>query len=106
LHYGVGWFTPAAEAVFGEMFSRFDRDADGALDNKEIQLWANACNSKPFTQAELDEIRDNLDHNKEGNLSLKGFLNFYLLQSSSHPKETWKDLKKLGYTKELKALGK
>lgn len=97
-----GWFVPAVESIFTEIFHNFDEDKDGGLNGAELQIWAHACNNKQFSDEELNEIKDNLEHDDKNNLSLQGFLNFYLLQSSSHPAETWKDLKKLGYDTSLK----
>ncbi|KAG0302225.1 hypothetical protein BGZ98_007683, partial [Dissophora globulifera] len=51
------------------------------------------------TRAEITEF---LDLDESGQLTLKGFLQMYNLQTSSEPEETWKDLQKHGYDTKLK----
>ena len=96
------WFTNKAELVFKEIFDRFDVDKDDAWNVSEIQSFAEYTNGVKFTQEELKEIKNNLQHNKDGNLTRQGFLDFYHLQTQSHKDETWKDLHKLGYTNQLR----
>ena len=106
------WFLPPAEAAFEEIFRRFDSGHPLTANPPapklslgwslaDTQRFAVATNGKPFGTEELVEIADNLEHNKEGQLTLQGFLDFYHLQTTSHPDETWKDLKKLGYNEKL-----
>jgi len=112
------WFLPKAEAVLEEIFRRFDShhqpfpmtDSAQSLPKREelyweendLQSFALATNGRKFTKDELNEVRMNLEHDDKGRLTCQGFMCFYHLQTTSHPDETWKDLKKLGYDKELK----
>lgn len=96
------WFTPDAEAVFISIFNRFDADKDGAWTVNEIQSFAQFTNGAMFSKDELTEIKTNLQHDKAGNLTRQGFLDFYTLQTQSHPDETFRDLLKLGYDHNLK----
>ncbi|KAJ1878242.1 hypothetical protein H4R99_008522 [Coemansia sp. RSA 1722] len=91
-------FTPECEAALVEIFSRYDKDNDGALNDEEIQAFAKYTN-----EAELEEIRDNLDCREEDGALLKGgFLQLYSLQTNAgDEEETWKDLKKHGYDDSL-----
>lgn len=102
---GDTWFFPRAEAVLGEIFDTFDEDRDKAWSVEETQKFALATNGIKFTQEELTEIKDNLHHDDKGNWTLRGFLDFYHLQTSSHPDETWKDIMKLGYDDQLVKTG-
>lgn len=106
------WFLPRAEEAFEEIFRRFDSGhpltAQPAAEKltlgwslADTQRFAMATNGREFGTEELIEIADNLEHNSKGQLTLQGFLDFYHLQTTSHPDETWKDLKKLGYDDKL-----
>ena len=94
------WFLPTAEAALVEIFNRFDTDHDGQWTIRETQSFATATNGKPFTTEELYEVTNHFF--KDNKLPRQGFLQFYHLQTSSHPAETWKDLQKLGYSWEMK----
>ena len=95
------WFLPAAESALTEIFDRFDADGDGHWTIKETQAFATATNGKPFTTEELYEVTTHFF--KDSKLPRQGFLQFYHLQTSSHPAETWKDMQKLGYSWEVKS---
>jgi hypothetical protein len=113
------WFLPAAEGALEEIFRRFDSTHKGKATAQEgaeeertprdslcwtlsdTQSFARTTNGKEFSTEELMEIKENLTHDSEGRLTLQGFLDFYHLQTTSHPDETWKDLKKLGYDHQL-----
>jgi len=95
------WFVPGAEKALTEIFNRFDSNKDGAWNIADSQQFAVATNGKPFTTEELNEILQHFERGESGGWTTKGFLQFYHLQSSSHPDETWKDLIKLGYNKDF-----
>ena len=45
-----------------------------------------------------------VDHDEQGRMTLTGFLSLYSLQAEVEPEETWRDLERLGYGKDLKPL--
>ncbi|KAJ1734931.1 hypothetical protein LPJ72_002124 [Coemansia sp. Benny D160-2] len=94
-------FTPKCEAALVEIFGRFDKDKDGALNDAELQAFATATNGEPAT-SDLEDIRSNLMCTKDGKLRKEGFLQMYNLQTNAGDEdETWKDLKKHGYDENL-----
>ena len=95
------WFLPSAESALTEIFNRFDADGDGQWTIRETQSFATATNGKPFTTEELYEVTNHFF--KDNKLPRQGFLQFYHLQTSSHPAETWKDMQKLGYGWDVKS---
>ncbi|KAJ1757086.1 hypothetical protein LPJ77_006616 [Coemansia sp. RSA 2523] len=95
-------FTPECERALLEIFTRYDKDKDGALNDTELQAFATFTNGHNFSSTELEDIRTYLKCTKEGWLLKEGFLQMYSLQSASGDlDETWKDLEKHGYTKDL-----
>ncbi|KAJ2742117.1 hypothetical protein GGI20_004707 [Coemansia sp. BCRC 34301] len=95
-------FTTKCETALTEIFERYDIDKDGALNDKEIQAFATFTNGSPFTEADLADIRTNLDCTKDGALLKGGFLQLYSLQTNAGDEdETWADLEKHGYNSEL-----
>ncbi|KAJ1646404.1 hypothetical protein LPJ64_002098 [Coemansia asiatica] len=74
-------FTAECEAALVEIFSRYDEDKDGALNEQEIQSFA----------------KEN-----DGALLMSGFIQLYSLQTNAgDEEETWNDLKKHGYNDKL-----
>lgn len=57
---------------------------------------------KKMSKEEKDEVREYFDVDKDGNLTLTGFLEMYHLQSGGEAEETWKDLRALGFDDQLK----
>ncbi|KAG0319287.1 hypothetical protein BGZ97_002459 [Linnemannia gamsii] len=84
------------------IFERYDVDKDGALSNAELDAFAKDTNGDVFDEDARAEITEFLDLDNKGQLTLKGFLQMYNLQTSSEPAETWKDLQKHGYDTNLK----
>ncbi|KAJ2864408.1 hypothetical protein GGI22_001730 [Coemansia erecta] len=98
-------FTPKCEAALIEIFERYDKDKDGALNDAELTAFATFANGEPFTEADLEDIRDHLKCTKDGSLLREGFLQMYSLQTNAGDEdETWKDLKKHGYNEELELI--
>ncbi|KAJ1836445.1 hypothetical protein LPJ63_000233 [Coemansia sp. RSA 2711] len=96
-------FTPACEQALLEIFARYDKDGDGALNDSELQEFAKFTNGKAFSETELSDIREYLKCTEENWLLREGFLQMYSLQTASGDvEETWKDLKQHGYDDELK----
>ena len=84
-----------------EPSQRFDVDQDGALAPKELEAYCVACNGAPLPQDELDEIANAFSLDARGNLTLRGFMEMYSLQTEARPMDTWSDLRKLGYGLDL-----
>jgi len=96
------WFVPCVESALSEIFDRFDVDGDGCWNIAETQSFAVAVNGVPFTTAELYQVIQHFDRDKSGKWLKKGFLQFYHLQTESHPAETLRDLARLGYDANMK----
>ena len=86
-----------------EIFSRYDKDGDGALNEEELDNFAKGCNGTTtgFSDTEKEEIKDNFEIDNNNNLTLDGFMQMYSLQTLSEPSETWKDLETHGYNRYL-----
>ncbi|KAF9108960.1 hypothetical protein BGX29_000048 [Mortierella sp. GBA35] len=97
-----GAFTKECEAALVAIFERYDVDKDGALSNDELDAFAKDTNGAVFDEDSRNEITEFLDLDDKGQLTLKGFLQMYNLQTTSEPEETWKDLQKHGYDTTLK----
>ncbi|OMJ19630.1 Mitochondrial Rho GTPase [Smittium culicis] len=95
--------TEALEAALNEIFSRYDKDNDGFLNDSELDNFATFTNGQPFTPEEKADISENLDCSETtGHLSLSGFIQMYALQTcAGDEQETWKDLLKHGYNSNL-----
>ncbi|KAI7830900.1 hypothetical protein BX661DRAFT_90361 [Kickxella alabastrina] len=95
-------FTPKCEAALGEIFDRYDKDRDGALNEQELQAFATFTNGEPFSTVDLNDIRSNLDCTDDGSLLKGGFIQLYSLQTNAgDDEETWRDIKKHGYNDNL-----
>ncbi len=94
-------FHPKCKAALEEIFHRFDIDQDGALNDRELDQFALACNGNPFSESDRQQIKEFFDINQQESLTEKGFLEMYHTQTSAEPKETWRDLRKLGYNNNL-----
>ena len=99
---GQDAFTPEATQVFTAIFTHFDKDNDGVLSDSELDAFAIATNASPFDDASKQEIRDFFDVDSSKQLTKRGFLEMFLVQTLADEDETWKDLIKLGYNKDLK----
>jgi len=98
-----GDLVGACERALTEIFTRYDVDKDGALNESELDAYAKKTNGTEtgFSDQEKQEITEYFEINAEGALTLRGFLQLYQLQTMSEPDETWKDLKTHGYNKYL-----
>ncbi|EST09866.1 EF-hand domain pair [Kalmanozyma brasiliensis GHG001] len=119
-----GDLTPKFEAALIRIFARFsssykeahpDVQASGSgssasiprpeatdvLTEADLDAFSTATNGAALPQESKDEIREFLDIDKDGNLTLRGFIEMYHLQSDNDPEETWKDLSKLGFSSSL-----
>ncbi|OLY81426.1 Mitochondrial Rho GTPase 2 [Smittium mucronatum] len=94
--------TTNLETALKEIFERYDLDCDSLLNDKELDDFAIFTNGEPFSKEEKLEISENLDCSEDGFLTLPGFIQMYSLQTCSGDElETWKDLLKHGYNKDL-----
>jgi Ca2+-binding EF-hand superfamily protein len=98
--------TEKFKNVLIEIFTRFDEDKDGSLSDKELDAFTTACNGTILSADEKQDIKTHFQKDDKGNLTQEGFLEMYHMQTSADPKETWKDLKKLGYNKKLEKAAK
>ncbi|KAJ1955746.1 hypothetical protein EC988_001716 [Linderina pennispora] len=100
-------FTPKCHAALNEIFARYDLDKDGALNSDELTAFALFTNGEPFSEADLKDIRENLECTENGDLLREGFVQLYNLQTNAgDEEETWKDLKKHGYDDNLNLVNK
>ncbi|KAG0263464.1 hypothetical protein BG011_008757 [Mortierella polycephala] len=97
-----GAFTQECEDALVAIFKRYDVDKDGALSRAELDAFARDTNGDVFDDDSRAEITEFFDLDDKGQLTLKGFLQMYNLQTTSEPEETWKDLQKHGYDTKLK----
>ncbi|KAJ3286271.1 hypothetical protein HK104_009119 [Borealophlyctis nickersoniae] len=97
---GEDQFTPDAQAALLEIFARFDKDKDGALNRAELDEFAIASNGEKFDEASVRELLEAFD-NQDGKLTKDGFLDMFHLQTLSEEEETRKDLLKHGYNEKL-----
>ncbi|KAN0029898.1 hypothetical protein ACTA71_008036 [Dictyostelium dimigraforme] len=94
------YFSTKAEEALKEIFSRYDKDGDQCLSDKELDDFAIGCNGKPFDKVSISEIKDCFDCNEKQWLTFKGFMEMYYMQTISEPAETWKDIEKHGYDRQ------
>jgi hypothetical protein len=94
-------FVPAATKALEEIFSRYDKDGDKALNPAELKACFLGCNGEAPNATSLKELRNTFHHNDKGHFTLVGFLDMYNLQTNSDEDETWKDLRKHGYDDQL-----
>mmetsp|Transcript_29244 Transcript_29244/g.35534 ORF Transcript_29244/g.35534 Transcript_29244/m.35534 type:complete len:212 (-) Transcript_29244:352-987(-) len=97
-----GGVSTEFDNVLEDIFGRFDADADGALSPEELNAFARACNEgDPFSEEEMEEISTYFDVDSRNFLTLKGFKEMMITQSGGRPKDTWRDLERLGYDQTL-----
>ncbi|EJD52920.1 hypothetical protein AURDEDRAFT_96792 [Auricularia subglabra TFB-10046 SS5] len=99
------------EACLAHIFSQYctpsaagaSRPPEGAvLDAAGLDRWARDTNGAAFSQETKDEMREYLDTNDRGDLTYKGFLQIYALQTENDEEETWRDLSSHGFDRNLK----
>lgn len=72
------------------------------ISQASLDKWATDTNGAPLPEEQKEEIREYMDVNEDGNLTLKGFMQIYQLQTENDENETWKDLQKHGFDRTLK----
>ncbi|KIJ44047.1 hypothetical protein M422DRAFT_79994, partial [Sphaerobolus stellatus SS14] len=66
-----------------------------------LDRWAKDTNGEPFSEETKEELREYIDMTEEGDLTFKGFLQIYALQTENEEEETYRDLSKHGFNDEL-----
>eukprot|EP00842_Homolaphlyctis_polyrhiza_P000876 jgi/Hompol1/178/HPOL_005248-RA len=94
-------FTAPARQAFETIFKRFDKDADGVLNQAELDAFAVFSNGAKFDEATLAEIRSYFNVNEHGHMTLRGFLEMFQVQTLGDEDETWKDLRTHGFNEQL-----
>ncbi|KAJ3107658.1 hypothetical protein HDU97_003652 [Phlyctochytrium planicorne] len=96
--------TQQAVTALLEIFGRFDDDNDNALSREELENFAIATNGEKFEEEAVNELKKSFNVDENGNLTRRGFLEMYQLQTMSDPDETWRDLIKHGYSVKLQLI--
>jgi len=93
------WISERFQVVLSEVFDQFDVDGDGSLSRGELSAFSVAANAGTELDAdEIEQLRQFFETDKNGNLTRKGFFQMYQMQTQARSGDTWKDLKRLGYT--------
>ncbi len=90
-------YSPAAEAAFAEMFSRFS--FDGFMTPVQFRLYLVACGvgGSNVAISRIQNIFKRVDTTPAGDMTQQGFLDFYKEASVSRPDSVRKDLRQHGY---------
>ncbi|KAF7338367.1 hypothetical protein MVEN_02062400 [Mycena venus] len=76
---------------------------EGAYLSKDgLDAWARDTNGAPFSQETKEELVEFLDVTDAGELTFKGFLQIYQLQTENDEEETWRDLSNHGFDRTLR----
>jgi hypothetical protein len=96
--------TKKFEIALTEIFERY-ADGEGkfrAITKKGMDRFHHFVNGGPLSESAMDYLfSGEWELNPQGNITLQGFISFYLNQTFADPQETISDLKKLGYDNEL-----
>eukprot|EP00026_Physarum_polycephalum_P008710 Phypoly_transcript_08808.p1 GENE.Phypoly_transcript_08808~~Phypoly_transcript_08808.p1 ORF type:complete len:253 (+),score=63.94 Phypoly_transcript_08808:603-1361(+) len=87
--------------ILEEVFSFFDKNNDGALNPTELDAFTRVVNGQPINKQTIRYMRENLDWAKNKGLTKEGFFQLYVSQTIGDSNETWEDLDKLGYSRDL-----
>ncbi|KAL4068006.1 hypothetical protein J3A83DRAFT_4097201 [Scleroderma citrinum] len=71
------------------------------LTQSGLDAWARDTNGAPFSPETKDELIEFLDVTDDGELTLKGFMQIYQLQTENDEEETWRDLSCHGFDRTL-----
>jgi len=72
------------------------------LSSEGLDAWATDTNGTPFSDDTKEELMEFLDVTDTGCLTFKGFLQVYQLQTENDEEETWRDLSKHGFDRNLR----
>lgn len=96
--------TPKFKSALTEIFNRY-AEGEGekrAITKKGMDKFHHFVNGGPLSEAAMDYLfSGEWDLNSDKNISLTGFISFYLNQTFADPQETVSDLRKLGYDDDL-----
>ncbi|KAJ7273624.1 hypothetical protein B0H12DRAFT_1007756 [Mycena haematopus] len=67
-----------------------------------LDAWARDTNGAPFSSETKEELIEFLDVTDAGELTFKGFLQIYQLQTENDEEETWRDLSNHGFDRRLR----
>lgn len=95
--------TKAFESALEEVFERFSTNKT-SLSNEDLNEFHKAVNDEPIGEAALEFLQGSFDVDEKEQITLSGFKEFYMLQTSNVASETLKDLKKLGYNEKLEKI--
>ncbi|KAF9483913.1 hypothetical protein BDN70DRAFT_873318 [Pholiota conissans] len=97
-HIFAKYCTPAVDRSAGGLLT----PPEGAyLSDEGLREWALATNGEPFSEDTKSDVVEFFDVTDDGNLTFKGFLQVYQLQTENEEKETWKDLEAHGFNRTL-----
>ncbi|KAG8906276.1 hypothetical protein FRB99_007213 [Tulasnella sp. 403] len=112
-----GRLSDKFEACLAHIFSKYleapfnpERCANGLLrppphaylTTEGLDRYATETNGQPFGDDTKQELRDMLDVDEQGRLTLEGFFQIYQLQTENDEEETWRDLSTHGFDRDLK----
>ncbi|CAJ1432833.1 unnamed protein product [Effrenium voratum] len=107
-----GKLTKPFKQCLVEIFSRFDSNGDKILDKEELQAFSRAANvdGREFKGDEFEHMKAEFDwaeHEEDetgafGGLTLRGFVEMFTQQTRVSEAESWSDLDRLGYDRDLK----
>jgi len=103
-HIFVKYCTPSPTGLGNdsrEMKSLLTPAEDAYLTPEALDRWATDTNGSPFTPEAKDELKEFLDVTDDGNLTFKGFIQIYQLQTENDEEESWRDLSKHGFDRNL-----
>ncbi|CCI43395.1 unnamed protein product [Albugo candida] len=91
------------EAILTKLFiSYLEKPTDKCMTLENLKKFSIDCNhGVAFSHHEIKEIQTYFQCDEKKQLTLRGFKDIYRTQSSAEPIETWRDLRSLGYEKEL-----
>ncbi|KAF8921413.1 hypothetical protein CPB85DRAFT_1428401 [Mucidula mucida] len=96
-----GDITLELENALKHIFEKYA--VDGLMTREKIRQWSKDTNGEENALSEdsIDEIFEFMDVDEANNLTFKGFLQIYQLQTENDAAETLRDLEKHGYNSRL-----
>jgi len=71
------------------------------MDEAALDQWAKDTNGEPFSKETKEELLEYIDMTDAGDLTFQGFLQIYALQTENDEEETYRDLAKHGFNRNL-----
>jgi len=111
-----GALSAKLETVLGHIFSKYLEPpfkplrgpnglmappSNAFLSPAGLDRYASDTNGAPFSEETKQELKEMLEVNEDGNLTLEGFYQVYQLQTSNDEEETWRDLSAHGFDRDL-----